>query len=77
MMVAPSFRADIGCMNDVAEEIARIYGYNKIISGKLRGETTQGGYTPKQNFEINLENMLCGIGLESRMLLSERVPSPS
>ncbi|MBR6680096.1 MAG: phenylalanine--tRNA ligase subunit beta [Clostridia bacterium] len=64
MMVAPSFRADIGCMNDVAEEIARIYGYNKIISGKLRGETTQGGYTPKQKFEIDLENMLCGIGLD-------------
>ena len=64
MMIAPSFRADIGCMNDVAEEIARIYGYNKIVSGKLRGETTQGGYTPKQKFEIDLENMLCGIGLD-------------
>jgi len=62
-LIAPSFRADIGCMNDVAEEIARIYGYNKIISGKLKGETTQGGYTPKQKFEIDLENMLCGIGL--------------
>ena len=60
----PSFRADILCMNDVAEEIARIYGYNKIESGKLYGETTQGGRTPKQQFEVNTERLMCGLGLD-------------
>ncbi len=59
----PSFRADIGCMNDVAEEIARIYGYNKIQSSLMKGETTQGGYTKKQKFEINVENAMCGMGI--------------
>ena len=59
----PSFRADIGCMNDVAEEIARIYGYNRIQSSLMKGETTQGGYTKKQKFEINLENAMCGMGI--------------
>lgn len=63
-ITVPSFRADIGCMNDVAEEIARIYGYNKIISGALRGETTQGGRTKKQKFEVDLENAMCGMGLD-------------
>ncbi len=62
-VIPPTFRADIGCMNDVAEEIARIYGYNKIKSSLIKGETTQGGYTKKQKFEINLENAMCGMGL--------------
>ncbi len=59
----PSFRADIGCMNDVAEEIARIYGYNRIESSLIKGETTQGGYTAKQKFEIDVEKAMCGMGI--------------
>lgn len=59
----PTFRADITCMNDVAEEIARIYGYNKIKSSLIKGETTQGGYTKKQKFEIDLEGAMCGMGV--------------
>ena len=62
-VIAPSFRADIGCMNDVAEEIARIYGYNNIESSSIRGATTQGGRTPKQKFEVDVENAMCGMGL--------------
>ncbi len=62
-IIPPSFRADIGCMNDVAEEIARIYGYNKIMSSLIKGETTQGGYTRKQKFEIDVESAMCGMGL--------------
>ena len=63
-IIAPSFRADIGCMNDVAEEIARIYGYNNIQSSSIKGSTTQGGRTPKQKFEVNLENAMCGMGFD-------------
>ena len=63
-ITAPSFRADIGCMNDVAEEIARIYGYNKIEASAIRAETTQGGRTPKQQFEVDLSDLLCDIGLD-------------
>ena len=62
-VVAPSFRADIGCMNDVAEEIARIYGYNNIKSSSIKGSTTQGGRTPKQKFEVDVETAMCGMGL--------------
>ena len=63
-IIAPSFRADIGCMNDVAEEIARIYGYNNIVSSKIKGETTQGGRTAKQQFEVDVEYAMCGMGLD-------------
>jgi phenylalanyl-tRNA synthetase beta chain len=63
-VTVPSFRADLGCMNDIAEEIARIYGYNNIVSTKIKGETTQGGRTPKQKFEVDVENAMCGMGID-------------
>jgi len=62
-LVPPTFRADLGCMNDIAEEIARIYGYNNIRSTLIKGEMTQGGRTPKQQFEVDLEHAMCGMGV--------------
>lgn len=63
-ITVPSFRADVGCMNDVAEEIIRIYGYNTIESTRINAEITQGGRTPKQMFELGLHGLLCGMGLD-------------
>ncbi len=60
----PSFRQDLTCMNDIAEEIIRIYGYNKIESTCINAETTQGGRTPKQQFEIDSERALYGMGFD-------------
>ena len=60
----PSFRADLACMNDIAEEIMRIYGYDKIVSTKIVAETTEGGRTPKQAFGIQVENALYGMGID-------------
>ena len=62
-LTAPTFRADIGCMNDVAEEIIRIYGYNNIKSTCINAETTQGGRNPRQQFETDISDYLCDIGL--------------
>ena len=59
----PSFRADLGCMNDIAEEVCRIYGYDKIESSAMNAETTLGGRNDKQLFEVNTENALVGMGL--------------
>ena len=64
MPLRPSFRADLACMNDIAEEIMRIYGYDKIVSTKIVAETTEGGRTPKQAFGIQVENALYGMGLD-------------
>ena len=63
-ITVPSFRADLTCMNDIAEEIIRIYGYNKIKSTCIYAETTQGGRTPKQQFEVDLEEALYGMGCD-------------
>ena len=63
-ITVPSFRADLTCMQDIAEEIIRIYGYNKIKSTCIYAETTQGGRTPKQQYEVDLEYMLYGMGFD-------------
>ncbi|MBQ1229444.1 MAG: phenylalanine--tRNA ligase subunit beta, partial [Clostridia bacterium] len=58
----PSFRADLGCMNDIAEEVCRIYGYDKIESSSMNAETTLGGRSPKQLFEVGTEAAMVGMG---------------
>ena len=59
----PSFRSDLGCMNDIAEEVCRIYGYDKIETSYMNAETTLGGRSPKQLFEVDFEKALVGMGL--------------
>ena len=63
-ITVPSFRQDLTCMQDIAEEIIRIYGYNKIKSTCIYAETTQGGRTPKQQFEVDCEYLLYGMGFD-------------
>ena len=41
----PSWRPDLRCMADIAEEVARYYGYNNIETTLMRGTTTRGGYS--------------------------------
>lgn len=60
----PSFRADLACMNDIAEEIMRIYGYDKIPSTSITAQTTEGGRTAKQNFLLEVEQALFGMGVD-------------
>ena len=47
----PSWRPDLRRMADVAEEVARFYGYNEIPTTLMRGATTRGGYSPAQKLE--------------------------
>ena len=52
-IVAPTFRQDIHCMADVAEEVARFYGYDKIPTTLPSGEATTG----KMPFKLRIENI--------------------
>lgn len=47
----PSWRPDLRCMADIAEEVARFYGYNRIDTTLMRGTTTMGGYSAAQKLE--------------------------
>ena len=52
-IVAPTFRQDIHCMADVAEEVARFFGYDKIPTTLPTGEATTG----KMPFKLRIENV--------------------
>lgn len=62
-VTAPSFRPDIECFADVAEEIARFYGYDNIPTALLSGEATVGGKTPLQKLRDRINQTLSGCGL--------------
>ena len=53
-VTVPSWRGDVLRMADLAEEVARFYGYNNIPATLMRGQTTQGGYSPAQELERSL-----------------------
>ncbi len=59
----PSHRSDIECMNDIAEELIRIHGYNAIPSTKPVLAIKTGEYTPEKAAREDLSNMLVGMGL--------------
>ena len=50
-VTVPSWRGDVLRMADLAEEVARFYGYNNIPCTLVSGETTQGGYSEEQKLE--------------------------
>ncbi len=59
----PSFREDIEGEADLAEEVARFYGYNNIKSSLFSGETTQGRKTLKQKVEDMCKHVMNAQGL--------------
>ena len=63
IITVPSYRADVSHKADVAEEIGRIYGYNKIPVTLMRGATTRGGLNPEQKFEKKVNQTLQALGL--------------
>lgn len=56
LLVVPPYRMDMERTADVAEEIARLYGFDRIPSTLYRGAAANGGYTPEQKFRANLKN---------------------
>ena len=59
----PSYRDDVEGMQDVAEEIARIYGYNEIETTNVVASLTQGERTPRQMYDVKIKDTLCAMGL--------------
>lgn len=68
-ILVPTFRPDLEHKADIAEEIARFYGYNRIPSTPLRGDA-QGKYTPRQKFEDKISNTMLALGLSEIMTYS-------
>lgn len=69
MILVPYFRIDIEHKADVAEEIARIYGYNNIPTTAPTG-TARGVVTERQKFERTLNETMLSLGYYEIMTYS-------
>ncbi len=63
-ITVPSWRGDVVHYSDLAEEVARFHGYNKIPCTLVRGETTQGGYSDVQLLEQQLGSVCRSAGCD-------------
>ncbi|MDR3311367.1 MAG: phenylalanine--tRNA ligase subunit beta [Oscillospiraceae bacterium] len=61
-VTVPSWRADVSHYTDLAEEVARFYGYDKITPTLNPGSETAGGYSEKQRFENSLSAAALALG---------------
>ena len=61
-VTVPSWRGDVAHYSDLAEEVARMYGYNNIPITAMRGETTRGGYSPEEVLERKLGSLCRAMG---------------
>ncbi|ARP50865.1 phenylalanine--tRNA ligase subunit beta [Ruminococcaceae bacterium CPB6] len=68
-ILVPTFRPDLEHKADIAEEVARFYGYNSIQSKKLPGGA-EGVLTPKQHFLRTVHNEMQALGADEIMSYS-------
>ena len=63
-VTVPSWRADVEHYSDLAEEVARFYGYNEIPTRFTGAISTCGGFTPEQLCERRVGEVCRGLGLD-------------
>lgn len=68
-IIVPTFRPDLEHKADIAEEIARFYGYNVIDSTAISGGA-QGKYSARQKFDQMLGDSMLAMGLSEIMTYS-------
>ena len=60
----PSWRGDVEGIADLAEEVARFYGYNNIPTTLMRGQTTLGGYGAEEILERRVSSVCRAFGYD-------------
>ena len=61
-LIVPPFRSDIITTADIAEEVVRLYGFDKIEATMFRGAADLGGRTPHEAFRYNIIEAMAGLG---------------
>ena len=61
--IAPYFRTDIEQLVDIAEEVLRFYGYDKLDTTLVESDTTIGIRNKEQKIEQKIKNVLVNSGL--------------
>ncbi len=70
IITVPTFRSDINIREDVAEEIARIYGYNNVPTTIIKGESVRNGKYKNQVIKEKIISALLGSGLNEAICYS-------
>ena len=66
----PTFRSDINIREDIAEEIARIYGYNNIPTTLIKAVSDRGGKTSKQKLDDKVIETMIASGINQSISYS-------
>lgn len=61
--IAPYFRTDLEQLADIAEEVLRFYGYDKLDTTLVESDTTIGIRSKEQKIEQKIKNVLVNSGL--------------
>mgnify|MGYP004503174393 FL=1 len=61
--IAPYFRTDIEQLADIAEEVLRFYGYDKLETALVKCDTTLGIRNKEQKIEEKIKEVLVNSGL--------------
>jgi phenylalanyl-tRNA synthetase beta chain len=69
IFVSPSWRHDIAIEEDLVEEVARIYGYDKIAE-ELPPTSAAGEYQPNEMRKMNLRKTLADLGFDEAISYS-------
>src|SRR5690606_6640207 len=70
VVTAPTRRGDISIVEDMVEEIARIYGYDNLPFTLPEGSASSGGLTEVQKLKRKIRSYLEGAGLNEAMTYS-------
>ncbi|MDL2300798.1 phenylalanine--tRNA ligase subunit beta, partial [Lachnospiraceae bacterium OttesenSCG-928-D06] len=73
-LIIPSFRQDLECIPDIAEEVARFYGYDKIEVSLPTGEATNGKLSYKLRIEKKASEIAEYCGFSQGMCYSFESP---
>ncbi|MBR1885102.1 MAG: phenylalanine--tRNA ligase subunit beta [Schwartzia sp.] len=60
----PSWRGDVSCMEDISEEVARIYGFDHIPSTTPRGDVMEARQSASQAFAAKIRRVLVSLGMD-------------
>ncbi len=74
-ITVPSWREDCKRMADIAEEVARFWGYDRIAYSDIRGVEVEGGYSPLQVFRRKLGEVCRAAGYTEVITYSFVSPS--
>ena len=74
-VTVPSWRADVEHWSDLAEEVARFYGYNEIPTRFTGTISKSGGLTPAQLCEVQIGAACRSLGLDEIITYSFISPS--